>query len=51
MIAKPKFCPWCGADVEEWGHDDNCKRPERAELVVNGADSFVAPGGATGEGS
>ena len=30
----PRFCPWCGAHVERWGHDDNCKRPEDCVLIV-----------------
>lgn len=21
------YCPYCGADVKKWGHDDNCRRP------------------------
>jgi hypothetical protein len=20
----PKYCPWCGSEVAEWGHDDGC---------------------------
>ena len=24
----PRYCPWCGSEVERWGHDDNC--PTRA---------------------
>jgi hypothetical protein len=23
----PRYCPWCGSEIEKWWHDDNCKRP------------------------
>ena len=31
----PKYCPYCGADIKQFGHDDNCGRPEDVKLVVN----------------
>jgi hypothetical protein len=30
----PRFCPYCGADIKKFGHDDNCGRPEDVTLHV-----------------
>lgn len=35
MHKHPKYCPWCGADVKEFGHDDSCDRPEKFSLIVH----------------
>ena len=34
MQNKPRYCPYCGSDMERWGHDDNCPRPENVQIVI-----------------
>jgi hypothetical protein len=28
LVAKPRYCPWCGSKVSKHGHDDDCRRPD-----------------------
>jgi hypothetical protein len=31
---KPTYCPYCGANVDKWDHDDDCKRPNEVRLII-----------------
>lgn len=33
-LPAPTYCPYCGADVGKWGHDDSCARPPNVTLTT-----------------
>lgn len=32
--SSPTYCPWCGSDVNERGHDSDCSRPLHTEIKL-----------------
>jgi hypothetical protein len=41
--SQPRFCPWCGADIAKFGHDDDCHRPPVVMLHVSEGDIVITP--------